>query len=126
MITKRLLQLSASLLLAASASSCSMFGSSKANPSTNPHAMEEFDAASGMWVPAKKVAVPAPAPQNEVLAPAAQKEKSEGGMLKKVGNVVKKPLTWLPWHKSEAEQSAADAAEAAKAPKAKPASATQQ
>jgi hypothetical protein len=114
MITKRLLSLFAGSCLAVLVSSCSMFGSSKKPTPGAPHSSEQFDPSSGVWVPATKVDLPPPAPENAALAATEKKEKSQGGIMKKVGNVVKKPLTWLPWHKTEAE-------EAATAPKALPA-----
>ena len=117
MITKRLLPLLALPCLAVFVSSCSMFSSSKTPTPGAPHSSEQFDPVSGVWVPATKVEVPPPAPQNAVLAANEKKGKSEGGIMKKVGSAVKAPLKWLPWHKSEAE-------EAANAPKAQPAPAT--
>ena len=113
MMTQRLLQLLAVSSLAVLAS-CSMFSSSKPAASTAPHASEEFDPISGTWQPASKVTLPPRAPENAALAEAERKEKSKPGVMKKVGDVVKTPLKWLPWHKSEAE-------EAANAPKAEPA-----
>ena len=63
--------------------------------------MSEYDASSGTWVSTSHVVVPRPSQDTSAMV--AAKDKHKEGVLTKVGNTLKKPLTWLPWHKDEAK-----------------------
>jgi hypothetical protein len=104
MVRSFLLPVSASLLVAALATSCSLFSSKPVAEHTVPTISQEFDTDSGTWKPTTKIVVPPPSEPNATLTEAEEKARAENSLTHKVGRAVKKPLTWLPWHKEEAPQ----------------------
>ncbi len=102
MVRSFLLPVSAGLLFAVLATSCSMFSSKPVAAHTVPTVSQEFDPDSGTWKPTTKVVVPPPSEPNATLIAEEEKARADNSLTHKVGRAVKAPLSWLPWHKEAA------------------------
>ena len=72
---------------------------SSPRPQTPAPGLAEYDLASGTWQPTTRVVVPPPT-EDTTTKPVVKK--SGDSAITRVGNTLKKPLAWLPWHKDEA------------------------
>lgn len=99
------------LLLAASLSACSMFGSKSSVATTAPVGAQEFDPYSNTWRASTQVVVPGPSEPNPEIAAQQAQLKKENSVIKQVGRsaskvgtaagsvgkTLAKPLKWVPF-----------------------------
>lgn len=92
-------------------------GGTKNTAAVAPASSGEFDSSTGAWKPLTKVVAPPPPQQGAVIV-----EQKKPGMMKKVGDTLKKPLQWVGLGKEEPQPVSAATAPAAatKKPAAQP------
>lgn len=98
----------AATTLAASLTSCGLFGPKPAPVTSAAQGAQEFDPYTNAWKPANRIVVPGPSQPNAALAQKREEAARENSVLGKaeraastVGRAVKKPLEWLPGGKKE-------------------------
>ena len=102
----------ASAALAASLTSCGLFGPKPAPVTSAAQGAQEFDPYTNAWKPANRIVTPGPSQPNAALAQRKADSARENSALGKagravsttasaVGRAVTKPLEWLPGGKKE-------------------------